>query len=133
MTFQEILNLHPKPAIVDRALLAICISECLDCSASCTACADASLSEDDSTTLRRVIRLCLDCTDLCDATRNMVARQTDSHPGSMAATVEACRTACIASAEECERHASHHEHCRLCAAVCRRCAEACVALLEALA
>jgi len=49
------------------------------------------------------------------------------------ATTAACETACRASGDECERHASHHEHCRLCAESCRLCAEACAALLVALA
>jgi hypothetical protein len=43
--------------------------------------------------------------------------------------LEACSAACLASAEECERHAAHHEHCRVCAEVCRRCKKACDDLL----
>jgi hypothetical protein len=35
-------------------------------------------------------------------------------------------------AEECERHAEHHDHCRVCAEACRRCEEACSALLDAM-
>ena len=37
--------------------------------------------------------------------------------------------ACLACAEECDQHAEHHEHCRLCAEVCRRCKNACDDLL----
>jgi hypothetical protein len=48
------------------------------------------------------------------------------------ASVEACATACRVCGDECDRHASHHEHCRLCAESCRRCEEACRALLAAL-
>jgi hypothetical protein len=44
----------------------------------------------------------------------------------------ACSLACSKSAEECERHAAHHEHCRLCADVCRRCKRACDALIAAI-
>jgi hypothetical protein len=33
--------------------------------------------------------------------------------------------ACLACAEECDRHAAHHEHCRVCAVVCRLCKQAC--------
>ena len=33
--------------------------------------------------------------------------------------------ACRACGDECEKHAAHHEHCRLCAEVCRRCEQAC--------
>jgi hypothetical protein len=37
--------------------------------------------------------------------------------------------ACLACAEECDRHAAHHQHCRLCAEACRRCKKACDDLL----
>jgi hypothetical protein len=33
-------------------------------------------------------------------------------------------TAYLACAEGCERHAAHHEHCRVCD-FCRRCRQAC--------
>jgi uncharacterized membrane protein len=125
MTFEEIVKLHPKPTGVDRGVLLRCIEECLDCGASCTACADASSSEDDVQEMVRVIRLCSDCADTCDATARIVARQTAPSLELMRAMIEACAAACAACAEECDRHAAHHEHCRLCAEVCRRCKQAC--------
>jgi hypothetical protein len=133
MTFQETVKLHPRPTEVDRDTLLRCIAECLDCAASCTACADASLSEPDVTEMLRVIRLCLDCADECDATRRIVTRQTMPDLGLMRTMVEACATACVVCADECDLHAAHHEHCRLCAEVCRRCRQACDDLLEAIA
>jgi hypothetical protein len=39
----------------------------------------------------------------------------------------------VACAEECERHADHHEQCRICAEQCRRCEDACSAVLDAIA
>jgi hypothetical protein len=39
--------------------------------------------------------------------------------------LEACAEACRICAEECERHAGDHEHCRVCAEACRRCEQAC--------
>jgi hypothetical protein len=47
MTFREIVELHPLPGSEFRDALLRCAEECLDCGASCTACADASLSERD--------------------------------------------------------------------------------------
>ncbi|MFI5224145.1 MAG: hypothetical protein ACHQX3_07890, partial [Nitrospirales bacterium] len=41
-----------------------------------------------------------------------------SDPGTQRAVLEACLAACRASAEECDRHAMHYEHCRLCAEEC---------------
>jgi hypothetical protein len=132
MTFREIVASHPVPPTDAREALLDCVRECLDCGASCTACADASLSEDDVQAMIRVIRLCLDCADLCDATARIAVRQTSPDIGLVRATVDACATACVACAEECDLHAAHHEHCRLCAEECRRCKAACDAVLARL-
>jgi hypothetical protein len=132
MTFQEIMNLHPQPTGLDRGAVLHCIEECLDCGASCTACADASLSEPDVQEMLRVIRLCLDCAGECDATRSIVIRQTAPDLGLMRTMVQACATACVVCAAECDLHAAHHEHCRICAEVCRRCKQACDDLLAAI-
>jgi hypothetical protein len=43
MTFREIVEPHPLPGSDFREALLRCAEECLDCSASCNACADASL------------------------------------------------------------------------------------------
>jgi hypothetical protein len=129
MTYQEIIALHPHPSDLDREAALRCIDECLDCAASCTSCADDSLSEDDSREMTRVIRLALDCSEVCDATRRIVIRQTTPDFRVTRAMVETCVAACVACAEECDLHAAHHEHCRICAAVCRRCQQACEDLL----
>ena len=131
MRFQEVLELHPHPTDVDREVLVRCIQECLDCGASCTACADASLAESHLQELIHVIRLSLDCADACDATGRVVTRQTTPDTAVLRATVAACARACLACADECERHA-HHEHCRVCAEVCRQCKQACDDLLAAI-
>jgi hypothetical protein len=80
----------------------------------------------------RCIRLCVDCADACDATGRIVARQTAPDLRLIRAMVEACDVACLVCAEECDRHAAHHEHCRLCAEACRRCKTACDDLLAAI-
>jgi len=126
------LKTHPRPLVADSAVLARCIDECGVCAATCTVCADASLAEDDVRMLARCLRLCLDCADSCVATGRIVSRQTDRDPATQLAALEACRAACGACADECERHAQHHEHCRLCAEECRRCERACDELLAAL-
>ena len=123
MTFREIVELHPLPGSDLREALLRCAEECLDCGASCTACADASLSERDLAELTGVIRLALDCADVCEATR-----QSRPDIRLVRSTIEACAAACAACAEECDRHAAHHEPCRICADVCRRCKAACDAV-----
>ena len=133
MTYQEIIALHPHPSDLNREAALRCIDECLDCAASCTSCADDSLSEDDSREMTRVIRLALDCSEVCDATRRIVIRQTTPDFRVTRATVETCVAACVACAAECDLHAAHHEHCRICAEVCRRCQQACENLLATMA
>ena len=133
MTFQEIINLHPHPGSLDRAASFRCIEECLECGASCTACADACLSESDVAGLVRAIRLNLDCADTCEATARIVIRQTMPDLELTKAIAETCAKACVACAAECELHAAHHEHCRVCAEVCRRCKQACDELLATMA
>ena len=129
---KEILEAHPWQANIDRDVLARCIDECLACEMSCTACADASVAEEDVANLRRCIRLCLDCAETCDATARVIARQTEYVGAISKAQVSSCRELCVVCAEECERHAEHHEHCRICAEECRRCMEACSAVLDAI-
>jgi hypothetical protein len=132
VTYAEIFRLHPRPTVVDHGVLLHCVEECLDCTASCTACADASVSEPDSQEMIAVIRRASDCADLCQATLRIVVRQSAQDLDVTRATVEACMTACHACARECDKHAAHHEHCRLCAEVCRRCEQACAGVLAAL-
>ncbi len=130
---QQMLETHPRGTAVRSGALVECIEECFDCAQSCTACADACLAEDDVGMLIRCIRLCQDCSDVCITTGSILSRQTEFDPGLAMAMVEACARACQTCGEECERHADHHEHCRVCAEACRRCEEACQGALSALA
>jgi hypothetical protein len=45
MTFRKIVSVHPLPGSLIRQVLLRCAEECFDCAASCTACADVSLTE----------------------------------------------------------------------------------------
>jgi hypothetical protein len=132
VAIREIIGTHPTPASVDRDLLVRCIEECVDCAAVCTGCSDACLAEPDVAEMVRCIRLCLDCADVCSATARLVLRQTEAEHAVLRPVVEACAAACLASGDECARHASHHEHCRVCEQSCRRCEAACDALAAAL-
>jgi hypothetical protein len=125
----ELLAAHPQ-AKPSEALVR-CVEECFVCVVACTSCADADLAEEDVEDLRHCIRLCLDCSDVCAATGQVLTRQTSPEPSLTRSLLEACLLACRLCAEECERHAAHHEHCRLCAETCRRCEQACADLLAA--
>jgi hypothetical protein len=125
VTVRELIETHPQPSSLDRDALLRCIEDCFDCSATCTSCADACLGEQDLPELVRCIRLCLDCADVCEAAGRIVTRQTALDLDVVRAAVEACAVACRACGEECEKHATHHEHCRVCAEACRSCEQAC--------
>jgi uncharacterized protein DUF326 len=129
VTVKEMIKAHPQPPSIDRAALVRCVDECFDCAATCTSCADACLAEQELQELVRCIRRNLDCADACAATGRILTRQTAPDTGVLRAAIEACAAACRACADECDRHAEHHEHCRVCAGVCRRCEQACDELL----
>jgi hypothetical protein len=123
----EILETHPQAT--PNEALARCIEECFACVVACTSDADADLAEEDVNDLVHCIRLNLDCADVCDATGRVLTRQTGSEPRLIRSLLQTCLEACRLCAEECERHADHHEHCRVCAETCRRCEQACEDLL----
>lgn len=129
---QQMLQTNPGSAAVDTSTLVECIETCFDCAQSCTACADACLGEEDPKSLSRCITLNLACADICDATGRLLSRQTVFEPELARTALQACAEACRVCGEECERHASHHEHCRVCAEVCRRCEEACNKVVQGL-
>jgi len=130
MSVQEMLRTHPAGA--PEEALAACVRECFDCAAVCTSCADACLGEESVQELVRCIRLDLDCADVCIATGRVLTRRTELEPQLARVLLEACAQACRLCAEECESHASHHDHCRVCAEACRRCEQACNELLSSI-
>ena len=127
---KNMLASHPEPAEMSAEALSACIEACFNCEMTCTACADACLSEDMVQDLIHCIRTDLDCADVCAATGRILSRQSQPDPALIQMQLRALLSATRACAEECERHASMHEHCRVCAQSCRRCEEACNRLLD---
>ena len=126
------LRSHPgRPAHPDA--MSRCIELCFTCAGTCTACADACLSERDIDTLLSCIRHNLDCAAICLATGSLVAR---SKAGASRQVLEGqlsvCIAACRACGDECRRHGDMHKHCRICARACDDCAQACTEMLAAL-
>lgn len=78
------------------------------------------------------VRRNLDCADVCTSTGTVLSCQTGNNVETTRAALEAGRTGCRSCGEECEQHAQMHEHCRVCAAACRRCEKACADLLAAM-
>lgn len=127
MAIKDVLRDHGDDLLVER--LSAVIEAAGDCAAHCDACADACLEEGDPD-LHRCVRSDLDCADICTATAKVVARAGASGAPWLE-LVEVCAAACGACAQECEKHADMHDHCRACAEACRRCEQACRELLDA--
>lgn len=129
---EAILSTARNGSTADPATLEGCLEACAECALACTGCADACLGEKNVDTLRRCIRRNHDCADACNMTARVLARQLDGDIEFLRAQLEACARICASCGAECQRHASHHEHCRICADACRRCEEACRKALQAL-
>ena len=129
---RPMLDTYPRALNLDADLLAAAIDALSDCAQACTADTDADLSEPDLAEMVRCIRLCLHCTDVCTATVAVISRLAEYDPGVVRPLLEACVAICRSCGDECERHAPHHAHCRVCAEACRRCEQACRDLLGAL-
>jgi len=131
-TTGPMLQAYPATINLDRDLLARTIDALVACAQTCTACADACLSEAAVADLRTCIRTDLDCADICGTTSRVLSRHTGYDANITRAQLEACVMACRACGDECKRHAGMHEHCRICAEACRACESACRDLLEAI-
>jgi hypothetical protein len=114
---------HPQRPGPDRDRLVRSIDECVDWAATCTGCADSCLGEDDVQELVRCIRLNLDCADACAQLR--AASSPARSRAMLASSAQRSKPARRPVARGCDRHAEHHDHCRVCAGACRRCEQAC--------
>ncbi len=132
MRAEQMIAAHPHVAGHANTALARCVEACFDCSQVCASCADACLGEAMVAELVQCIRLNMDCSDICLTTGLVATRRSGGDVPVIRAQLEACRLACIRCAQECERHADRHDHCRICAEACRECERACQAALASL-
>jgi hypothetical protein len=132
-TVSQMIDAYPADITTDRQLLVDCIAACIECAQTCTACADACLSEDKVVDMRKCIRANLDCADICDTTGRVLSRHTGYDANITRAVLQTCAQACSSCGDECELHASMHDHCYICADACRRCEQACQQLLQGIA
>jgi hypothetical protein len=122
---RQLLDAYPGTLTADAGMLAATIGALSDCAQACIADADDDLGEENLAEMVTCIRLCQDCADVCTATLGVVTRQTAYNASITTPLLEACVAACKSCGDECERHAHHHEHCRICEQACRRCEQAC--------
>ena len=132
MSVQAMLRSHPeKPS--HSEILSRCIEGCAACQETCIACADACLGEKDLARLVTCIRLNLDCAVVCNATGSIVARANKAgHRQLLEAQLTTCIAFCRACGSECDRHATMHKHCELCARACAHCVETCADMLSSM-
>ncbi|CAM2815412.1 hypothetical protein SAXI111661_02950 [Saccharomonospora xinjiangensis] len=83
-------------------------------------------------TLRKCVRTSLGCADVWDTTARVLSRHIEFVADITKAVLGADATVCSSCADECGRHADHHEHCRVCEQACRRCERACRELIGGL-
>ena len=101
-----------------------CIEACLECAALCNYCASSCLKEQNVKMMARCIQLDTECSILCyTAAQLMSAGSTRAQE-----ICRLCAQLCRECADECESHDS--EHCRECAKACRHCAEECMETIE---
>ena len=131
MRVREMLSSHPEARGATADSLVQCIEACFDCAQTCISCADACLAESSVTQLTRCIRLDLDCAEACAATGAMLSRRTAAAGALKLQMLQTCADFCRLCADECDRHAGHHAHCRTCAEACRQCERACQAAAQA--
>ena len=132
MQTKEMIATHPDvKGSVNEALIGA-IDAAYACAQTCTSCADACLAEEMVAELRQCIRFNLDCADVCLATATLANRRTGSDEEVIRKMLDACITICRLCGDECERHGSKHEHCRICAESCRRCERACQEALRSM-
>jgi hypothetical protein len=129
---RQLLDAYPGTLNAGAGVLAATIDALSDCAQACIADADDDLREENLAEMVTCIRLCWDCADVCTATLGVVTRQTAYNASVTRPLLEACVAVCNSCGDECERHARHHEHCRICEQACRRCEQACRELLGAL-
>ncbi|CAA7625327.1 four-helix bundle copper-binding protein [Magnetospirillum sp. UT-4] len=132
MHAREMISTHPHVQGNTNDALIHAIEECYDCAQTCVTCADACLGEDEVSELVQCIRLNLDCADVCAATGAVATRRSGSNETVIRAMLQACAEACRLCAEECDRHASSHDHCRICAETCRNCQDNCEKAVQSL-
>ncbi|MFF5265056.1 four-helix bundle copper-binding protein [Actinomadura viridis] len=130
----QMIETYPAEIELDHRELAKVIDALSNCAQTCTACADACLSEpaDELPRLARCIRDNLDCADICTTTASVLSRHTGYDAALTHAQAQAALQATKTCGDSCEEHASSHEHCRICAQACRETRQALESLLPKL-
>lgn len=129
MRSEDLIISHPVKPQFDPERMAAFLDAVAECEQACLSCADACLGEESRGQLVHCIRINQDCADVCWATARLVSRRTSPDLKVIQSQVQTLSLVCTSCREECRRHSSSHEHCRVCAEACARCEDACAGLL----
>jgi hypothetical protein len=128
---RQMLDAYPRTVTVDATVLTAAVDAIRDCAQACAADIDADLNEQNLAEMVKCIRLCLNF-DVCTATGGVLSRLAEYDADTTRPLLESCLAICKSCGDECERHAPHYAHCRVCAEACRRSERAGRDLLAAL-
>ena len=131
-TTATMLKDNKNLAKMEPKTISECVDSCFSCGKTCDACADACMGEENLQKLVECVRLDMTCSDICIATGRVLVRPTPSDTSAVRHQLQSCARICEICADECDKHASIHEHCRICAEECRQCKDHCDRLLAAL-
>ena len=98
-----------------------CISECLDCYASCVETKSHCTSMGGKHAEPMHLNALADCAKLCETAADFMLRSSPQH----AEVCGVCAEACERCAESCEKIGGNDATMKKCAEQCRRCAELC--------
>jgi hypothetical protein len=98
-----------------------CIEVCSDCHKACLQTVPYCLQMGGHHAEPNHIRLMMDCAEICQTSANFMLRGSERHQ----LTCRVCADICRACAEGCERMGSDDEMMQQCAEECRRCQQSC--------
>jgi hypothetical protein len=95
----------------------------MNCAAACENCVSVCINDGKPLSC---CHICLDCADIC-----MTLFRLEAHNSTfLKAMYKICADICDACANECEKHADYHPHCKASMYASRDCAEMCRALSQ---
>lgn len=123
----QMLQARPDERGVDHAVLAEALDALNDVALAATNCADSCLLVEPPAIT--CVQACSDAADVAAVTARVLSRTGPTVEGSRR-LLDAAAMVLSECAEQCEEHAAHHQHCRVCADACHR-AQRAVAQLQA--
>jgi hypothetical protein len=101
------------------------IDAIFNCVIACNHCTSSSLEEENLEMLAKCIKTTIDCAAICSLTASLLARNSEHGKHLLKECIEVCK----ACADECSKHADHHDNCKACAEACNTCIVDCQSIV----